>query len=207
MTTTSKASTKTTTAEWFGTAARYVSPLPLIMGFFMLVYAFWFIPAWGLLGGIIFGALAVYAVICGALAIRNIKHAVRHPSIKTPEGEAQGKKMAVLSGITYPLLWLSVIALPLLGQAQFIMQAVVIIIGLHFIPMAKIQGRRIDYVLGPISVLFGIVGVLIALNNSSDWQLAFAVAGVGGAGATFVYAFYNLIGYRKMSEQAHALPL
>lgn len=194
-------------ADWFGTAARYVAPLPMIMSLFMLVYAFWFIIEWGWLGGAVFTALAVCAVFWSFRAIRNIQHATSYPSIASPEGAAQGKKMAILSGITYPALWATVLALALTGHANYIMQAVVIIIGLHFIPMAPILGRRIDYLLGPLSVLCGIAGCLLVATDPAGWRLGFAIASTGGAIATFIYAIYSLRGYRTMANTANALPL
>lgn len=194
-------------ANWFGTAARYVAPLPLIMSFFMLVYAFWFIVVWGPVGAAVFAVLVVCALLWSYRAIRNIRHALRYPSVATPEGDAQGKKMAILSGITYSLLWGTVIALALTGLASYIMQAVVIIIGLHFIPMGSILGRKLDYILGPFSVLFGVIGLVLVATGGGAWQLGFAVASAGGATATFIYAIYSLRGYRTMAIAANALPV
>lgn len=192
----------TSAPEWFGSAARNASYPPIMMVFFMLVYLLWwpFVdPVWG---SIIIGAGAVYAAIITLCAVRNIRHAAQFPNVSTPEGALIGKRMGILSGVTYGTLWAVVIALAVFGHWRWILPSVALIIGLHFFPLALIFQRRIDYLLGPIAVGFAGVGFVLAAQSGAPWSVVYAVSGIGGAIATAVYSTYLLFTYRHLCGRA-----
>lgn len=41
----------------------------------------------------------------------------------------------------------------MLGEARYIIPLIVFVIGAHFLPIAKIMDRRIDYLLGPVAMV------------------------------------------------------
>ncbi|MCE7481560.1 hypothetical protein LZG07_06390 [Microbacterium profundi] len=80
----------------------------------------------------------------------------------------------------------------------------VFVIGAHFLPMAHILGRRIDYLLGPVALVGAIIAGILALDSQVSWLVVFAVAGIGGAVATLCYAVYMARAYRRLRERAGA---
>lgn len=88
------------------------------------------------------------------------------------------------------------------GQGRWVLPLMVFVIGAHFIPMARILGRRIDYLLGPVAMLGAVAAGVLALDPRVSWLVVFAVAGIGGAASTLAYAAYMARAYRRLSERA-----
>jgi hypothetical protein len=193
--------TATAAPDGYGAAARSLSFLPLMMAAFSIVYAVWWPLAWGIPGGIVLALVAVVAVGLIVLSLGQIRHAFGFPSVATAEGSRIGRFMGVLSGVTYGVLWAGLIVLAVLGLWPWIMPWVAVIIGLHFLPMAGLFDRRIDYVLGPLTVLGGLAGGVLAASGTGLWTV-YAVAGLGGAVATVSYGISHVVGYRRMARAA-----
>ncbi|MGB8886853.1 MAG: hypothetical protein WCC87_09015 [Candidatus Korobacteraceae bacterium] len=88
-------------------------------------------------------------------ALRNI------PSIPDPVAAAKGKRAGMLFGIIFgiecALIWLCAMLLARLGLSIWIPIAVAVIVGLHFIPLARVFEVRLYYWTGALSVL-GVLG-------------------------------------------------
>ncbi|MGC5628101.1 hypothetical protein ACPYO6_07610 [Georgenia sp. Z1344] len=188
--------------EWFGSAARGNASFPLLMGVYVIVYSVWWALAWGWVGIVAFALAAAYAGWFVARGIRQIRHAARFPAEPTAEDRRIGRAMGLLNSVTHPIWMLGGVVLVLVGQARFVLPLMVIVIGAHFLPMARILGRRIDYLLGPIAIAFGAVAVVLGLDDSYGWLEVFAVAGVGGALSTGAYAAYMARAYTRLCERA-----
>ena len=109
--------------------------------------------------------------------------------------------MMKLSAITYPALWLAIIALAVLGQWRWMLPAATLIIGLHFTPLTRIFNRKIDCAIAPITVGFAVAGMVLAANPHISWRMVYAIAGTGGALASGIYGAYLVCGYGGLRKQ------
>ncbi|WP_147917219.1 hypothetical protein [Ruania zhangjianzhongii] len=188
--------------EGFGSAARGIAFFPVLMSGYAVFYAAWWPFAWGIpgfAGSLVVIALAVLFVIRGATQIR---HAALFPNHPTPEDRRIGKAMGVLNSVTHPVWMLGSIVLLVLGQGRWVLPLMVFVIGAHFVPMARILGRRVDYLLGPVAMAAAVVAGVFALDEQVSWLVVFAVAGTGGTLATLCYALYMSRAYRRLCERA-----
>jgi len=188
---------------WYGAAARGMAPQPLIQSGFMLVYSVWWVFAWPGWGTGAFTLMVVLALGAGALGVRNLRHARKFENIESEAGLVIGKRMTVLSAVSYGTLWLAVIALSVLGQPRWILPVVALIIALHFFPLAWIFHRRIDLYLAPVALVFSAIGLYLATQAEVRWEVVYAVTGVGGALCTGVYAMYMLRQYTALARSAN----
>ncbi|GAA1632949.1 hypothetical protein [Leucobacter chromiireducens] len=192
--------------EHLGNAARAIAFFPLLMSVYAVFYAAWWPFAWGFWGA---GAFLVAALLALAFAVRGIaqmQHSARFapPTDGPSDPENQRRTTAItrINSIAHPVWILGSIVLLALGRGRWVLPLMVVVIGLHFIPMARIMDRRIDYVLGPGSALFGVAAALLAQDPTVPWLTVFGVAGVGGALATLTYAWALARDYRRLSVRA-----
>lgn len=193
---------RTGAPEDFGAAAQAVSFFPVMMSVYMLIYSVWWPFAWGPVGGIAFAVVLVTAVVFIFRGVRQIRHARRFEAVLSPEGQRIGRAMGILNSATHPIWMLGSIALLIVGQGRWVMPLLVFVIGAHFLPMARILGRWIDYPLGLLMISFAVVGAVLAADPSVPWLIVFSVAGVGGTIATGIYAAYMAWAYGRMTRQA-----
>lgn len=186
----------------FGSAVRDLAPFPVIMSGHATFYAMGWSVAWGWAG---VGALAVLPIASAFLVLRGtaqIRHAAQSPAQPTPVIEKERKAMMVLNSVTNPIWMLGAIVLIVSGQGRWALPLMVFVIGAHFLPMGRILGRRIDYVLGPVTMVSAIVAAALAFDPQVSWLVVFAVAGTGGAVSTFCYALYLAREYRLVCDRA-----
>ena len=187
---------------WFGSAARGMAVLPLLMAVYLVFYAAWWPFAWGVPGGVAFavaGALAVWATVRG---VHQLRHARSFPSVPSAAGARVGRAMGVLNSVTHPLWMSASIVLLLSGHGRGVLPVMVFVIGAHFVPMAFILRRRIDLLLGPIAMAFAAAAGVLALDREVGWLVVFGVAGLGGALATGAYAVYMSAAYARLCAAA-----
>ncbi|AXQ78188.1 hypothetical protein DDV21_003400 [Streptococcus chenjunshii] len=185
----------------YGEAAQSIAPYGFAMAFFTLLYSLFFGFAWGLIGWFMFGLVAVCSVYIACISLKNMKHANRFEVYESLEGQRIKKQMGLLSAVTYTGVWLCVLVLAFLDLRPFIFPAVTLIIGLHFIPQAKIMNRVIDYFVAPFPILSALLAIYLGIVSDMHWYVLWSVSGIGGAGATLVYGFYLLSVYRKTAEK------
>lgn len=110
--------------------------------------------------------------------------------------------MGSLNSVTHPIWMLGTVTLLIFGHGRWAMPLLVFVIGAHFLPMARILGQWIDYPPGLPMVTFAVIGGVLAADPSVRWITVFAIAGIGGALATGVYAAYMTWGYDRMTRAA-----
>src|SRR5690554_79867 len=101
-------------------------------------------------GAVAFLAVMAVAVLFTVRGVKQIRHAARYPNHPTPDDVRIGKAMGVLNSVTHPIWMLGTILLLVFAQGRWALPLMVFVIGAHFVPMARILGRRIDYLLGPL---------------------------------------------------------
>lgn len=184
----------------FGEVARGIAPTAIGMAVFALFYSIWFGLAWGIIGWIIFGVTVLCAIVMIAGSIKNMRHARRFPVYPTERGRKIGKSMGVLMGITYIAIFTVAAILGISGNDKFIMSAIALIIGVHFIPIGKIIDVKANYYVAPLPILSGIIGLYFGLQTDMSWMALYAVSGIGGAAATIIYGFYMNYSYKKVAS-------
>src|SRR5699024_2044798 len=185
--------------DWYGEAAQSIAPVGIMMAFFMLIYTIWFGFAWGTIGWLLFGLSVLLAGIITVKSIKNVKHSRLFAHNITTEGARINLAMGILSGVSYGLLWLFVIILMTIDLYILIMPFVTLIIGVHFIPQAKIMNRKLDYFVAPLPILSALFSFYLAAQPEASWLVVYAVASVGGAIATAIYGMYMLKTYQTLA--------
>ncbi len=168
----------------------------------MLIYSVWWPFAWGLVGAIAFGVVGIAATAFVIRGVRQIRHAQQFQAVPSPEGQRIGRAMGILNSATHPVWMLGSIVLVIVVQSRWVMPLLVFVIGAHFLPMARILGRWINYPLGLLMISFAVVSSVLAADPSVPWLMVFSVAGIGGTIATGVYAAYMAWEYGRMTAQA-----
>ncbi|MFD1851352.1 hypothetical protein [Oceanobacillus bengalensis] len=185
--------------HWYGETAQSIAPVGIIMAGFMLVYSIWFGFSWGILGWILFGFTVLLSLFLIIKSVKHIKHSKRFIYNESEEGKKIGKAMGILSGISYGALWLFVILFLVFGLYKFIMPTVTFIIGLHFIPQARIFNRKIDYFVAPLPISSSIIAYYFAIESNNSWSSVYAIAGIGGVLSTAIYGLYMIITYKNLA--------
>ena len=189
------------TKQEFGEIAQNIAPYGIMMAVFTLFYSVWFCFAWGALGRILFALTFAYGAYIVFASIKNIKHAKRFKAVPSEEGKKIAKSMTIVSAITYPALTVFAVTLAAVHLVKLIFPAVTFVIGLHFIPLAKIMHRKIDYFIAPVPIVFSLVASYLAFTTAISWVEVYAVAGIGGACATMIYGAYMLYAYKKVAQK------
>jgi len=106
-------------------------------------------------------AACVTTIVLLALCVMRLRASRYIPSIADPVAAAKGKRAGTLFGIIFGiecgLIWLCATLLAHLGLSIWIPIAVAIIVGLHFIPLARVFEVPLYYWTGVLSVL-GMLG-------------------------------------------------
>ncbi|KXT83647.1 hypothetical protein ACVRXQ_11065 [Streptococcus panodentis] len=188
-------------SQEYGIIARSIAPIGLMMAVFNTAYSLWFGFAWGIAGWIIFALTAICNIYILCSSLSNIRHARQFEAHETEDSRRIGRQMGILSGISYSSIWILAIILPFFHGEKYIFPMLTMIIGLHFIPQAKIMNRKIDYLTAPFPIVSAGIAFYLAFSTETDWLSLAALAAVGGAIATLIYGFYMLDAYQKAAAQ------
>lgn len=186
----------------FGSSARSVAFFPILMGGYAIFYSVWWPFAWGWTGAAAFLIVLIGGLFAIFRGVTQVRHAARFASEPNPDNDRLNKAMGLLNGVTHPLWIVGSVLLLVFGQGRWVLPLMVFVIGAHFIPMAAILGRKVDYVLGPVAVAGALVAAWLAADPQIPWLVVFAVAGLGGAISTLSYAGYMARSYRKLCSDA-----
>lgn len=185
----------------YGLIAQSIAPVGMMMAVFTLTYALWFGFAWGWAGWIAFALAAGCSAYIAGVSLKNIRHARQFQAYESEDGKRIGRQMGILSGISYGSIGISALVLTFLHAEKFIFPLLTLIIGLHFIPQARIMNRKIDYLAAPFPIISALTALYLAGSSDMNWLVLAALAGIGGAIATLIYGFYILKAYRQIAEQ------
>lgn len=73
------------------------------------------------------------------------------------------------------------------GNENFIVSSIGLIVGLHFLPMAKVFNRKFDYYIGFWTLIISIVELLLISKNKFDYSTVNAFVCLGYAISTSTY--------------------
>lgn len=189
--------------DTFSADARGNAFFPVLMAIYLAIYSAWWTVAWGWPGAIATGGALVFVGLFLARGVQQIKHAATFEIWPADSrNERINRAMGILNGVTHPIWMLATVVLLLLGHGRWVLPVMVFVIGAHFIPMASILGRKVDWLLGPLAMLFAVLAALLAADPEVSWTIVFAVAGIGGAASTGAYALYMSVAYQKLCDRA-----
>lgn len=186
-----------------GTVLNGIASGMVPMAIFTPVYAIWAAVAWPVPGGIVFIVALAWSVYLGLTGRRLLRLSADLPDERTAHDGRITRGMTILSSAQGGLILLAVVVLVLLGQWEWILPVVAIVVALHFFPMASLFGRSIDYYLGTGMAIAALAGLTLA-GMGATWQVVWAVTGLGGALVTSMYGLYMVRTARRTLAQYEA---
>lgn len=118
---------------------------------------------------------SIFAIVCLFAAwlldngIHNIRYGATLPEPATDDKSSNiEKQIQRLSMWTYIPLWIITITLCVCRQFQYVLPAITLIIGIHFLPQARIFSRTIDYLLAPAPICSSLLAIYIAATTQNS---------------------------------------
>jgi hypothetical protein len=96
------------------------------------------------------------------------------------------------------------------GKGEYFISCFALIVGLHFIPLAKVFERKFDYYIGIWTISIATVGIVLILQNTLDYRIVNALVCTGCAVSTTLYGLKminngnNIL--KRNSLHSHYLP-
>ena len=145
--------------------------------------------------------LLIFPILCVIFiynAFRLIRKAQNLPSqpLADLDEEKRGKRFGIILAGEGIGIFIAVNIVINLHHRELIMPAIALVVGLHFIPLAKLFKRKFDYYLGTWSILIAFFAITFSLNKMLNESAVLAFTGIGMAVST---TFYGL----KMILSAH----
>lgn len=183
----------------------------LLMAFFTTLWASWSMAGLPLAAGIVvivvFLLFAVLFVIAG---IRLFAVARRFPTVDTTSRRAQtrsmGRRFGIIFGIEGVLIGVASGVLGAVGLSDYINPAIALIVGLHFIPLARTFERTIDYWVAAWVVAAALIGIALLAFTTLAATVVWTVVALATACGTSAYGFYMIREGRRLTGIADAAP-
>ena len=145
---------------------------------------------------LIFPILCVIFIYNAFRLIRKAQNLPSQPLADLDEEEKRGKRFGIILAGEGIGIFIAVNIVINLHHRELIMPAIALVVGLHFIPLAKLFKRKFDYYLGTWSILIAFLAITFSLNKMLNESAVLAFTGIGMAVST---TFYGL----KMILSAH----
>lgn len=175
------------------------------MAIFTPAYAVWGVFAWPISGTLLFALALAWSIQLALTARTLFRLGNELPHEKNAADARITKGMGVVTSIQGVAILGSIIVLTLIGQWVWIMPVVALIVGLHFLPMPAIFGRRIDYYLGSAMLVVAGIGMILTARQL-PWLQVWALTGIGAAAVTSAYGLYMVLTARRVRREYEALP-
>ncbi|MBS1649956.1 MAG: hypothetical protein JSR09_09660 [Bacteroidetes bacterium] len=184
-----------------GTAPR---PVIISLGIGLILMAF-FTFFWGGLAGanltdtemwVCFGLIDIIALTFICYAIHLFIISKKFPVTRGVDIERQKmmvKKYGIIFGIEGLLIAISVLILKYIRFDNLIIPTIAIIVGLHFLPMANLFQRKLDYYSATWTTVVGIIGVALALTKILPDKTIQIIVGISVALVTTLYGIYMIV--------------
>jgi hypothetical protein len=153
--------------------------------------------SYGLLWSCISIGFGILLLIIASYYFLKAKHL---PHLDSDADRQEGKKIGMWYGIIVGaeglLIGGACPALVLTGLAAFILPVVALIVGVHFIPMAKIFRRTVDYYIATWTCIVGLTGVYMVSHGYPGASVN-TMTGFGVGASTAAYGIYMIFaGYK-----------
>jgi hypothetical protein len=143
---------------------------------------------------LLYAGIGCFFLAIAAFSISGIRRA--HPLLdRTEEGLARKKKLnrkfMWVNILQWGLIIVAANVLANLNLGDWILPAIIFIVGIHFVPLAKLFDRPIYYFVGPLMAAWGIVYPILFTAGKGGWIGAIGTGGIlwVTAGVTAVQVF------------------
>ena len=136
-----------------------------------------------------------------------------HPSLdRSEEHRAMGKRInrrfGLVNLLQWSLIFAAVLGLPRLGLANWIVPTIILIVGVHFFPLARLFKVPRHYITGAVMVAWAIVYPMLFSAGKGDPIGAVGAGAILWVSAIFggLQAFQLLRRMRTTGTSGHAMP-
>ncbi|GET26002.1 hypothetical protein [Prolixibacter sp. NT017] len=136
--------------------------------------------------GIVFG-IAILYLIYSYIKLKIYKKSISVPPIN--DGRKKAKGYFTVVALEGAAIFVAVLILANTGYGDFIPSGIALIVGIHFLPFAKIFTRKIDYYIGLWTIIVAVVGLLLINSSQFDIKIVNAFVCLGCAISTTTYGF------------------
>ena len=138
---------------------------------------------------------AIPLIVTGLIVSASLRGRDRFEQVSPEEDARRGRLVGIASGGEGLAIFLAMIVLGNLGLSDYAAPVIAIIVGLHFIPLARWLPARFDYFTGTLLIVLGVCGFAIP---RSDQRLL--IVGVCAASILWVTSAVVLARARSMRD-------
>jgi hypothetical protein len=140
--------------------------------------------------GIIFGFLILYFIYS---SLNFNKTSKILPVLEAAHDPNLDKRFYVVLALEGIAIFVGINIIINMGKDSLIISYIALIVGLHFIPLAKIFGRKFDYYIGFWTTCVALIGMILIINNKFDYKIVNAFVCIGCALSTTLYGLKKVI--------------
>jgi hypothetical protein len=167
-----------------------------LMAFFTLGWAGNAFSGWPTaIAGIVWVLALIAAVLFVVRAVQLIRARPRMPEPVLSDEEARrgrsiGRNFGLIFGAEIVLIVLATVILGLTGRSEYNVPVIALIVGLHFYPLARVFGRRIDTYIATWVTAVGVAGIVVIAGTDVQPEQVWPWVGLGAALGTAAYGVY-----------------
>ncbi|MFT4226709.1 hypothetical protein [Micropruina sp.] len=179
----------------------------LLMAFFTTLWASWTLAGLPLPAGfVVVAAFLVCVVLFVVEGIRLFVLARRFPTVDTVERRGQtrsmGRRFGVIFGLEGVLIGVASGVLGATGLSDYLNPVIALIVGLHFIPLAGVFERTIDYWIAGWVIAAALVGIGLLTFTTLAATTVWTIVALATACGTSTYGFYMICQGRRIAINA-----
>ena len=133
---------------------------------------------------IVFGIVIIYFIIKYIAFNRHKERLPQISKIKDPKKQKAFWIIFCLEGVAILLVQNVLVNI---GKDTLFISSIALIVGLHFIPLAKVFQRKFDYYIGLWTIIVATVGLILIINKKYDYNIVNAFVCVACAISTTFY--------------------
>jgi hypothetical protein len=167
-----------------------------LMAFFTLGWAGNAFSGWPTaIAGIVWALALIAAVLFVVRAVQLIRARPRMPEPVLSDEDARrgrsiGRNFGLIFGAEIVLIVLATVILGLTGRSEYNVPVIALIVGLHFYPLARVFGRRIDTYIATWVTAVGVAGIVVIAGTDVQPEQVWPWVGLGAALGTAAYGVY-----------------
>ncbi len=140
-----------------------------LMAFFSLMWGSWGVAALNGLGGwllwLVVDFIFLVLLTGGIFLIASSRHLRRATLEQSKAWSRRGRWFGIIFGAEGVLIGIAVSICYVANHTDVIAPAIALVVGLHFIPLARVFRRKLDYWTGTITCLVALVGMFFVPNT------------------------------------------
>jgi hypothetical protein len=137
----------------------------------------------------------VAILLASSISVLRRTHPLVREQKKSPQGKHINRMFGLVNVIQWTAIFLAVNILEHFHRSQWTVPAIIMIVGIHFLPLAYLFHARLHYVTGSALVLWAVAAPLLVPPYSME-----AVAALGTGGILWLTAIKQTIDSFRMSR-------